>query len=71
MVWTTRGTTLHSVKISYARLDIISVQFKFTTVTYAESLKKHNHKIDTVFILGNPQGEENPTKLLLYKMYKI
>ena len=23
------------------------------------------------FILGNPQGEENPTKLPLYKMYKI
>ena len=33
--------------------------------------KKHNHKIDTIFILGNPQGEENPTKLPLYKMYKI
>ena len=32
--------------------------------------QKHNHKIDTIFILGNPQGEENPTKLPLYKMYK-
>ena len=32
---------------------------------------KNNHKIDTVFILGNPQGEENLTKLPLYKMYKI
>ena len=33
--------------------------------------KKHNHKIDMIFILGNPQGEENPSKLPLYKMYKI
>ena len=31
--------------------------------------KKHNHKIDS-FILGNPQGEENPAKLPLYNMYK-
>ena len=31
---------------------------------------KHNHKIDTTFILGNPQGKENPAKLPLYKMYK-
>ena len=32
--------------------------------------KKHNHKIDTIFILGNPQGEENPTKIHL-QMYNI
>ena len=32
--------------------------------------KKQNHKIDIVFMLGNPKGEENPKKLPLYKMYK-
>ena len=31
--------------------------------------KKHNHKIDT-FILGNPPGEENQTKLPLYRCIK-
>ena len=33
--------------------------------------KKHNHKIDTVFILGNPQGDEKLTKIPLYKLYRI
>ena len=28
------------------------------------------HKRTQIFILGNPHGEENPTKLPLYKMYK-
>ena len=32
--------------------------------------KKHNHKIDTKFITGNTKGEENTTKIPLYKMSK-
>ena len=28
------------------------------------------HKRTQRFILGNPHGEENPTKIPLYKMYK-
>ena len=31
---------LDYVNISYARLDIISVQFKITAIAYAESLKE-------------------------------
>ena len=34
------GMSLQPVNISYARLDIISVQSKFTTVAYVESLKE-------------------------------
>ena len=33
--------------------------------------KKHNHKIGTIFIRRNPQGEENLTKIPMYKMYKL
>ena len=47
------------VKISYARLDIISVQFNFTAVAYAKALKEtQSQDIDTIFILGNPQGKK-------------
>ena len=60
-----------NVNISYAQLDSISISSKFTTVAYAKSLKETQSQDRQGFILGNPQGEENPTKLPMYKMYKI
>ena len=35
------------VKIQYAQIDKITIQFNFTTITYTRSLKEMNHKIDT------------------------
>ena len=55
------------VKIPYAKIDIISVQLNFTTIAYAGSLKETQSQDRHIFILGNPQGEENPTKLPLYR----
>ena len=37
---------------------------------YAESLKETQSQDRHKFILGNPQGEEDPTKLLLYRCIK-
>ena len=45
------------VKISYARLDIISVQFKITAVAYAGSLKETQSQDRHNIYPGNPQGE--------------
>ena len=58
------------VNIPYAQLDIISIQFNFTTTTYARSLKETQSQDRHIFILGNPQGEENPAKLPLYRCIK-
>ena len=55
------------VNISYARLDIICVQSKFTIVSYAESLKETQSQDIHRFILGNPLGKENPTQLPQYR----
>ena len=38
---------------------------------YPESLKETHSQDRHKFILGNPQGEENPAKISLYKRYKI
>ena len=54
-------------KISYAQLDNISVYSKFMEVAYAESLKETQSQDRHRFILGNPQGEENQTKIPLYR----
>ena len=43
-----------SVKISYAQLDIIIIQFNFTTIAYAWSLKETQSQDRHKFILGNP-----------------
>ena len=58
------------VKIPYAQLDIISIQFNFTTIAYAGSLKETQSQDRHKFILGNPLGEENPAKLPLYRCIK-
>ena len=62
--------SVNVVKIPYAKLDIISIQFNFTTIAYAGSLKETQSHDRDKFISGNPQGEENPTKLPLYRCIK-
>ena len=61
---------LGGVNIPYAQLNIISIQFNFTTIACAGSLKETQSQDGHKFILGNPQGEENPTKLPLYRCIK-
>ena len=62
---------LTTVKNSYAKVYIITIQSKITAVAYAESLKETQSQDRQRFIFGNIQGEENPTKLLMYNMCKI
>ena len=57
------------VNISYATLDIISVQLKFRAVAYAKSLKETQSQDRHRIYPGKPW--ENPSKLPMYKMYKI
>ena len=56
-----------SVKIQYAKIDNISIQFNFTTIAYTGSLKEIQSQDRHRFISGNPIGEENPTKLPQYR----
>ena len=58
------------VKIRYAKIDNISIQFNFTTIAYTESLKETQSQDRHTFILRNPLGEENPAKLPLYRCIK-
>ena len=60
-----------NVKIPNAKLGMISIQFNFTTIAYARSLKETQSQDRHIFILGNPLGEENPMKLPLYRCIKI
>ena len=60
-----------TVNISYVILDSLVFNSKIITTTYPESLIKTQSQDRQSIYLGNPQGEENPTKLPLYKMYKI
>ena len=50
------------VKISYARLDIISVQSKFTTITYAKSLKETQSQDRHNIYPGKPSRGRKPSK---------
>ena len=56
---------VYYVKIQYAKIDNISIQFNFTTIAYAGSLKETKSQDIHKFILGNPLGEGNATKFLL------
>ena len=51
-----------NVKISYAILDIISVQSKFTTVAYVESLKETQSQDRHNIYLGKPSRGIKPNK---------
>ena len=53
---------LEHVKISYARLDIISVQFKFTAVAYVESLKETQSQDKHSIYLGKLSRGRKPNK---------
>ena len=55
------------VKIRYAKIDNISIQFNFTTIAYTGSLEETQSQDKHRFILGNPLQEENPTKLPQYR----
>ena len=48
------------VKIPYAQLDIIGIQFNFKTIQYKGLLKETKSQDRHRFIPRNPQGEENP-----------
>ena len=61
---------LNHVKVQCAKIDNISIQFNFTTIAYTWSLEETQSQDRHIFILGNPLGEENPTKLLLYRCIK-
>ena len=58
------------VKIPYAKIDTISIQFNFTTKAYIRSLKETKSQDIHKFIMENPHGEENPTKIPLYRCIK-
>ena len=60
-----------NVKIKYAKIDNISIQFNFTTIAYTGSLKETQSQDRHWFILGNPLGEENPAKLPQYRGSKV
>ena len=47
-----------NVKIPYAKIDIISIQFNFTIIAYEGSLKETQSQDRHKFILGNSLGEE-------------
>ena len=51
------------VKISYARLDIISVQFKFTTIEYAISLKETKSQDRHGIYPWKPSRGRKPNKI--------
>ena len=51
-----------SVNISYARLDIISVQFEFTTVAYAKSMKETQSQDRHTIYPGKPSRGRKPNK---------
>ena len=57
--------------IPYAYPYIISIQSNFTTIAYARSLKETQSQDRHKFILGNPLGEENPSKLPQYRWLKV
>ena len=57
---------LNPIKISYARLDIISAQSKFTTTTYARSPKETQSQDRHSVYPGNHQGDEYQTKIPQY-----
>ena len=48
--------------ISYARLDIISVQFKFTAVAYSESLKETQSQDRHNIYPGKPSSGRKPNE---------
>ena len=52
------------VKIQYAKIDNISIQFNFTTIAYAGSLKETQSQDRQRFILGNPLREETQQNFL-------
>ena len=60
----------YHVKIQYAKIDNICIQFNFTIISYARSLKEIQPQDRHKFILGNPLEGENPTKLPQHKMIK-
>ena len=49
-------------KISYARLDIISVQFKFIRATYAKSLQETKSQDRHSIYPGKPLRGRKPNK---------
>ena len=51
-----------TVKTSYVRLDIISVQSKFTTVAYAESLKETQSQDRHNIYAGKPSRGRKTNK---------
>ena len=59
------------VKIQYAKIDNISIQFNFTTIAYTRSLKETQSQDRHRLILGNPLGEENPAKLPQYRWSNV
>ena len=50
------------VNISYARLDMISINFKFTTIAYAESLIKTQSQDRHSIYIGKPSRGIKPIK---------
>ena len=51
-------------------MDIISIQFNFTTIAYGRSLKETKSQDRYRFILGSPLVEENLVKIPLYRCIK-
>ena len=64
-------SSLLLVKIQYAKIDNISIQFNFTTIAYTWSLKETQSQDIHIFILENPLREENPTKIPQYRWSKV
>ena len=56
---------LYPVKISYARLDIISIQFKIIVVAYAESVKETQSQDRHNIFPGKPLRRRKPSQNFL------
>ena len=59
------------VKIPYAKIDNISIQFNFTTIAYVGSLKETQSQDRHRFILGNPLGEKTQQNFLYIDVSKV
>ena len=52
-------------------IDNISIQLNFTTIECTWSLEETQSQYIHWFILGNPLGEENPTKIPQYRWSQV